>query len=118
MLDRCASVPSLLSWQAPQPDRPSEHIEKDAALERRFQKIFIQPPSVDETIEILIGLKQKYGRRKMQFNDRLVDLISYQHVYHLCRKAVHRPSRIYTQELETIATLVLDRVKHSRFDNS
>lgn len=41
-------------------DEYRKHIEKDAALERRFQKIVVNPPSVDETIEILMGLKQKY----------------------------------------------------------
>ena len=34
-------------------DEYRKHIEKDAALERRFQKIIVAPPSVDETIEIL-----------------------------------------------------------------
>jgi ATP-dependent Clp protease ATP-binding subunit ClpB len=37
-----------------------EHIEKDAALERRFQKILIEEPSVEDTIAILRGLKEKY----------------------------------------------------------
>lgn len=41
-------------------DEYRKHIEKDAALERRFQKILVQPNSVDETIEILDGLKAKY----------------------------------------------------------
>lgn len=41
-------------------DEYRKHIEKDAALERRFQKIVVQPPSVEETIEILGGLKAKY----------------------------------------------------------
>jgi ATP-dependent Clp protease ATP-binding subunit ClpC len=41
-------------------DEYRKHIEKDAALERRFQKILIAPPSVEETIEILYGLKTKY----------------------------------------------------------
>lgn len=41
-------------------DEYRKHIEKDAALERRFQKIVVQPPSVDDTIEILRGLKKKY----------------------------------------------------------
>ncbi len=41
-------------------DEYRKHIEKDAALERRFQKIVVHPPSVDETIEILRGLKKKY----------------------------------------------------------
>lgn len=41
-------------------DEYRKHIEKDAALERRFQKIVVQPPSVIDTIEILNGLKSKY----------------------------------------------------------
>lgn len=41
-------------------DEYRKHIEKDAALERRFQKIIVQPPSVEDTIEILQGLKAKY----------------------------------------------------------
>lgn len=41
-------------------DEYRKHIEKDAALERRFQKIIVQPPSVNDTIEILRGLKKKY----------------------------------------------------------
>lgn len=42
------------------PDEYRKHIEKDSALERRFQPIFIQPPSVNEAIKILKGLKNKY----------------------------------------------------------
>lgn len=41
-------------------DEYRKHIEKDAALERRFQKIIVQPPNVEDTIEILRGLKEKY----------------------------------------------------------
>ncbi len=37
-----------------------QHIEKDGALERRFQKILINPPSKNESVEILLGLKEKY----------------------------------------------------------
>ncbi|MEO7210793.1 MAG: ATP-dependent Clp protease ATP-binding subunit [Chitinophagaceae bacterium] len=36
------------------------HIEKDGALDRRFQKVMIDPPSVDETIQILENIKSKY----------------------------------------------------------
>src|SRR6195952_2185923 len=36
------------------------YIEKDGALDRRFQKVMINPPSVDETIEILTNIKSKY----------------------------------------------------------
>ncbi|MES2345032.1 MAG: ATP-dependent Clp protease ATP-binding subunit [Chlamydiota bacterium] len=41
-------------------DEYRKHIEKDAALERRFQKILVAPPSLEETICILTGLKGKY----------------------------------------------------------
>lgn len=37
-----------------------EYIEKDAALERRFQKIYVKEPTVEETITILRGLKEKF----------------------------------------------------------
>ena len=37
-----------------------EYIEKDSALERRFQKVLVQEPSVDETISILRGVKEKF----------------------------------------------------------
>src|SRR6186713_1088520 len=41
-------------------DEYRKHIEKDAALERRFQPIFVGEPSVEDTIAILRGLKEKY----------------------------------------------------------
>jgi ATP-dependent Clp protease ATP-binding subunit ClpC len=41
-------------------DEYRKHIEKDGALERRFQPIIVDPPTVDETIEILKGLRIKY----------------------------------------------------------
>jgi ATP-dependent Clp protease ATP-binding subunit ClpB len=41
-------------------DEYRKHIEKDAALERRFQPILIDEPSVEDTISILRGLKEKY----------------------------------------------------------
>ncbi len=37
-----------------------KHIEKDAALERRFQPVMVEQPSVEETISILRGLKHRY----------------------------------------------------------
>ncbi len=41
-------------------DEYRKHIEKDAALERRFQPVLIQEPSLEDTISILRGLKEKY----------------------------------------------------------
>ncbi|MCB9496369.1 MAG: ATP-dependent Clp protease ATP-binding subunit [Fibrobacteria bacterium] len=43
-------------------DEYRKHIEKDGALERRFQSITIDPPSADETVEILKGLKERYEK--------------------------------------------------------
>ncbi|HEU4569225.1 MAG TPA: AAA family ATPase, partial [Gemmatimonadales bacterium] len=37
-----------------------KYIEKDGALERRFQTVMVEPPSIDETVEILKGLRKKY----------------------------------------------------------
>jgi ATP-dependent Clp protease ATP-binding subunit ClpB len=41
-------------------DEYRKHIEKDAALERRFQQVFVKQPSVEDTISILRGLKERY----------------------------------------------------------
>ncbi len=41
-------------------DEYKKHVEKDAALARRFQPIFVEEPSVEDTISILRGLKEKY----------------------------------------------------------
>ncbi|MCS6849506.1 MAG: ATP-dependent chaperone ClpB [Anaerolineae bacterium] len=41
-------------------DEYRKHIEKDAALERRFQPVFVDEPSVEDTISILRGLKERY----------------------------------------------------------
>jgi len=41
-------------------DEYRKYIEKDAALERRFQKVLVQEPSVEDTIAILRGLKERY----------------------------------------------------------
>ena len=41
-------------------DEYRKHIEKDAALERRFQPVYVAPPSVEDTVAILRGLKERY----------------------------------------------------------
>jgi ATP-dependent Clp protease ATP-binding subunit ClpC len=51
-------------------DEYRKYIEKDAALERRFQTIMVEPPSVDQTVEILKGLREKYeSHHKVTFRD-------------------------------------------------
>jgi ATP-dependent Clp protease ATP-binding subunit ClpB len=47
-----------------------KHIEKDAALERRFQPVFVKEPTVEDTISILRGLKEKY---EMHHGVRITD---------------------------------------------
>ena len=42
-------------------DEYRKYIEKDAALERRFQSIAVEPPTAEETVEILKGLRQRYA---------------------------------------------------------
>jgi len=42
-------------------DEYRKHIEKDAALERRFQQVYVNQPSVENTISILRGLKERYA---------------------------------------------------------
>jgi ATP-dependent Clp protease ATP-binding subunit ClpB len=49
---RCVGATTLSEYR--------KHIEKDPALERRFQPIFLQEPNVDDTISILRGLKERY----------------------------------------------------------
>ena len=51
-----------------------KHIEKDAALERRFQPVMVNEPSVDETIEILFGLRDRYERHhKLTISDEALN---------------------------------------------
>ena len=51
-------------------DEYRKHIEKDAALERRFKPIMVDPPSVEDTIEILKGIRDKYqSHHKVQITD-------------------------------------------------
>jgi len=51
-------------------DEYRKHIEKDGALERRFQTIIVEPPSKDETLEILRGLQDRYeAHHRVRFTD-------------------------------------------------
>ncbi|MFC1632787.1 AAA family ATPase [Patescibacteria group bacterium] len=54
-------------------DEYKKHIEKDAALERRFQPIIVSEPSVEETIQILHGLRDKYeAHHKVEISDEAI----------------------------------------------
>ncbi|UFU14521.1 AAA family ATPase [Curtobacterium sp. C1] len=51
-------------------DEYREYIEKDAALERRFQQVFVGEPTVEDTVAILRGLKERYeAHHKVTIND-------------------------------------------------
>lgn len=55
-------------------DEYRKHIEKDAALERRFQPVVIEEPSVDETIEIIRGIKDYYEKyHKVSISDEVIE---------------------------------------------
>ncbi len=55
-------------------DEYRKHIEKDAALERRFQTIFVDPPSPEEAIQILKGLRDKYeAHHRVKFSDESLE---------------------------------------------
>ena len=54
-------------------DEYRQYIEKDGALERRFQKIIVQPTDIDETIEILKNIKDKYeSHHNVNFTDNAI----------------------------------------------
>ncbi len=51
-----------------------KHIEKDGALERRFQSIHVKAPSVDQTIDIIKGLRDKYeAHHKVKISDEAIE---------------------------------------------
>ncbi len=50
-----------------------KHIEKDSALERRFQPVKVEEPSIEDTVKVLLGVKSYYERHhKVQISDALV----------------------------------------------
>ena len=55
-------------------DEYRKYIEKDAALERRFQTIMVEPPNVEQTVEILKGLRERYANHhKVEFLDEALE---------------------------------------------
>nr|WP_188303777.1 ATP-dependent Clp protease ATP-binding subunit [Streptomyces sp. CBMA123] len=55
-------------------DEYRRHVEKDAALERRFQPVLVPEPSVEETVEILRGLRDAYeAHHQVRFSDEALD---------------------------------------------
>ncbi len=55
-------------------DEYRKHIERDAALERRFQSVLVGEPSVEETVEILYGLRERYEQHhKLKIKDEALE---------------------------------------------
>ena len=55
-------------------DEYRKYIEKDGALDRRFQKITVNPPSMQESIDILHGLKEKYEEHhKVKYTNNAIN---------------------------------------------
>ncbi|MDQ7797741.1 MAG: ATP-dependent Clp protease ATP-binding subunit [Candidatus Edwardsbacteria bacterium] len=55
-------------------DEYRKHIEKDGALERRFQSIIVEAPSVDESLKILKGLQERYqDHHKVKYSDEAIE---------------------------------------------
>ena len=65
-------------------DEYRKHIEKDPALERRFQPVLVPEPTVDETILILKGLRERYEiHHKLRYTDEALVAaaqLSYQYI--------------------------------------
>lgn len=55
-------------------DEYREHIEKDGALERRFQKVLVEPTTIDETINILQNIKERYeDHHNVSYTDEAIE---------------------------------------------
>ncbi|MDD8016857.1 MAG: ATP-dependent Clp protease ATP-binding subunit [Bacteroidota bacterium] len=55
-------------------DEYRQYIEKDGALDRRFQKIMVDPTSVDDTIQILMNIKEKYEQHHgVRYTDKAIE---------------------------------------------
>jgi len=56
-------------------DEYRKHVEKDAALERRFQPVMVNEPTVEQTIEILKGLRDRYeAHHKVKYTDEALEV--------------------------------------------
>lgn len=56
-------------------DEYKKYIEKDSALKRRFQKIYLEEPTKEETLQILLGLRDKYSEyHKVGYPDEILEL--------------------------------------------
>ncbi|ASC71663.1 ATP-dependent chaperone ClpB [Halomicronema hongdechloris C2206] len=121
-------------------DEFRQHIERDAALERRFQSVMVNPPTVPETIEILTGLRSRYEQfHHIAFTDealeaaaklsdryisdrflpdKAIDLIDEAGSRVKLRHVPNYPSREVKQELRQIKQELVDAVQSQEFSRA
>ncbi|MEN8445936.1 MAG: ATP-dependent Clp protease ATP-binding subunit, partial [Cyanobacteria bacterium J06555_13] len=117
-----------------------KYIEKDAALERRFQPVTIAPPSVEDTVEILYGLRSRYEQfHRLNITDEAVEAAAtlsdrYITDRHLPDKAIDLideagsrvrlrysrtiPASELRSELRQVQKDIIEAVQHQEFDQA
>ncbi|MFK8181941.1 MAG: ATP-dependent Clp protease ATP-binding subunit [Phormidesmis sp.] len=121
-------------------DEYRKYIEKDAALERRFQPVTIEPPSVEDTVEILYGLRSRYEQfHRLSITDEAVEAAAtlsdrYITDRHLPDKAIDLideagsrvrlrysstiPASELRSELRQVQKDIIEAVQHQDFDQA
>lgn len=121
-------------------DEYRQHIERDAALERRFQPIMVGEPTVEETVEILRGLRQQYEQHHQLtiaddaltaaanlsaryitdrfLPDKAIDLVDEAGSRVRFRHYYRSPSKELKQELRQIATAKTAAVQQQDFEQA
>ena len=121
-------------------DEYRKYIEKDAALERRFQPVTIEPPSVEDTIDILYGLRSRYEQfHRLNITDEAVEAAAtlsdrYITDRHLPDKAIDLideagsrvrlrysntiPASEMRTELRQVQKDIIEAVQHQDFDQA
>ena len=121
-------------------DEYRKYIEKDAALERRFQPVTVEPPSVEETVDILYGLRSRYEQfHRLTITDEAVEAAAtlsdrYITDRHLPDKAIDLideagsrvrlrysrkiPASDLRSELRQVQKDIIEAVQHQEFDKA
>ncbi len=112
-------------------DEYRQHIEKDGALERRFQKVMVEPATVDEAINILNNIKKHYEKHHGVYytDDAIKACVYLTHRYitdrHLPDKAIdaldEAGSRVHIQNIQVPTTIVslekeIEELKQKKID--
>src|SRR2546422_128651 len=94
-----------------------KYIEKDGALERRFQTVIVDPPTVEETIEILKGLRKRYEdhHRVIIPDETLIEAakLSERYITDWKRRSEEHTSELQSR-LHLVCRLLLEKKKHAR----